>query len=84
MHYDIVQTEMHSTYTHGVSEAVFALSFLSNIILASRIANLQKNTLFSKRSYTSKARKSCFKYKKTYHIEDHWDQLGPMTKMASF
>ncbi|CAA7386633.1 Tn3 family transposase [Chryseobacterium fistulae] len=78
VHYDIVQTEMHSTDTHGASEAVFALSFLSDIILAPRIADFEKSVLFFPQGVAPPKLENHvlnIRKLKTDHIEDHWDQI---------
>ena len=53
MHNDVVKSDIHSTDTHGYSEAIFATTFLIGVSYAPRIKNLKKQTL-----YIFKSRKS--------------------------
>ena len=45
MRNDVVKSDIHSTDTHGFSEAVFAVSHLAGVSFAPRIKNLKKQNL---------------------------------------
>jgi TnpA family transposase len=47
MHNEVVETELHSTDTHGYTELVFAITYLLDIEFAPRIANFQDHILFT-------------------------------------
>jgi TnpA family transposase len=46
MHNQVVQSDIHSTDTHGFSERIFALSHLLGIEFAPRIKNFQEQNLY--------------------------------------
>jgi TnpA family transposase len=50
MHNDVVKSDVHSTDTHGFSEAIFCVTHLLGIAFAPRIKNLKRQTLYSFRS----------------------------------
>jgi DNA invertase Pin-like site-specific DNA recombinase len=50
MRNDVVKSDIHSTDTHGFSEAIFAVTHLLGISFAPRIKNLKKQTLYMFRS----------------------------------
>lgn len=55
-----IKSSIHSTDTHGYSEAVFAILHMLGIYFAPRIKNLKKATLYSfepRRSYETKGYK---------------------------
>ena len=45
MHNDVVKSDIHSTDTHGYSEAIFAVTHLLGFTFAPRIKNLKKQRL---------------------------------------
>lgn len=46
MHNDVIKSDIHSTDTHGYSEAIFAATHLLGVSYAPRIKNLKKQTLY--------------------------------------
>jgi TnpA family transposase len=50
MRNDVVRSDIHSTDTHGFSEAIFAVTHLLGISFAPRIKNLKKQNLYMFRS----------------------------------
>ena len=79
MRNDVVKSDIHSTDTHGYSEAVFAVTHLLGFSYAPRIKNLKKQTL-----YTFKSRKKSDhpdwkvkpdKYINREIIEETWDDI---------
>jgi TnpA family transposase len=50
MRNDVVKSDIHSTDTHGFSEAIFAVTHLLGISFAPRIKNLKKQNLYMFRS----------------------------------
>ena len=50
MRNDVVRSDIHSTDTHGFSEAVFAVTHLLGVSFAPRIKNLKKQNLYMFRS----------------------------------
>jgi TnpA family transposase len=50
MRNDVVKSDIHSTDTHGFSEAIFAITHLLGISFAPRIKNLKKQNLYMFRS----------------------------------
>jgi TnpA family transposase len=50
MRNDVVKSDIHSTDTHGFSEAIFAVTHLLGISFAPRIKNLKKQSLYMFRS----------------------------------
>lgn len=73
----IIKSDIHSTDTHGFTEAVFALMHLVGVIFAPRLKNLSNQTLYGFKS--SKINKNDFiTPKKRLNIElikQHWDDL---------
>lgn len=47
MHNDVVQSDIHSTDTHGYSEMIFGVAHLLGISFAPRIKNFKKQQLYS-------------------------------------
>jgi TnpA family transposase len=47
MRNDVVKSDIHSTDTHGYSEAIFAVTYLLGFSYAPRIKNLKKQTLYT-------------------------------------
>ncbi len=79
MHNDVVQSDIHSTDTHGYSEIIFGITHLLGISFAPRIKNLKDQKLYS---FISKAelRKKGYKIlsdKKinTKIIAENWDNI---------
>ena len=79
MRNDVIKSDIHSTDTHGYSEAIFAATHLLGFSYAPRIKNLKKQTL-----YIFKSRKhedqSDWKIKPGKYInrkivEDNWDDF---------
>src|ERR1700757_1748240 len=50
MRNDVVKSDIHSTDTHGFSEAIFAVTHLLGVSFAPRIKNLKKQNLYVFRS----------------------------------
>jgi TnpA family transposase len=50
MRNDVVKSDIHSTDTHGFSEAIFAITHMLEITFAPRIKNLEKQHLYMLRS----------------------------------
>src|SRR3954451_17640663 len=53
MRNDVVKSDIHSTDTHGFSEAIFAVTHLLSVSFAPRIKNLKKQNLYMFRSRRS-------------------------------
>ena len=47
MHNDVVQSDIHSTDTHGYSEVIFALTHLLGFSFAPRIKNFKEHQLYA-------------------------------------
>ena len=79
MHNDNIKSTMHSTDTHGQSEAAFALAYLLGFKLAPRISKLSDCTLYSleeREIYIDKDYKILpNKYVNTDLIEKYWDEI---------
>ncbi|MEM6699300.1 MAG: transposase, partial [Bacteroidota bacterium] len=79
LHNETIQSNIHSTDTHGYTEAVFALMNLLGIEFAPRIAKLYKQQLyaFAKNiEYTQKGYKILPDgYINTELIEENWDNI---------
>ncbi len=79
MRNDVVKSDIHSTDTHGYSEAIFATTHLLGFSFAPRIKNLKKQTLYIFKSRKSEDQ-SDWKIKPSKHmnrniIEDNWDDI---------
>ena len=79
MHNDVIKSDIHSTDTHGYSEAIFATTHLLGFSYAPRIKNLKEQTL-----YICKSRKNDHqpawavqptKYVNETLIEECWDDI---------
>jgi TnpA family transposase len=79
MHNDVIKSDIHSTDTHGYSEAIFGTMHLLGFSYAPRIKNIKRQRL-----YIFKSRKvfdrSQFKIAPTRYIdkktiEDNWDDI---------
>jgi TnpA family transposase len=81
MHNEVVKSDIHSTDTHGYSEAIFAVTHLLGFTFAPRIKNLKKQRLASFPQYKRKAYEAqgCRVvpdgYINTQLIEEHWDDI---------
>jgi TnpA family transposase len=77
MHNHIVKSDIHSTDTHGYTEAIFALMHMMGITFAPRIKNLSDQTLYGFKS--TKAAKEDFivpkKYLNIELIKQNWDDI---------
>lgn len=78
MHNDVIKSDIHSTDTHGYSEAIFAATHLLGVSYAPRIKNLKKQTLYNFKSgkhdhvdWTVKPTK----YINEAMIEECWDDI---------
>lgn len=79
MRNDVVKSDIHSTDTHGYSEAIFGATHLLGFSYAPRIKNLKKQSLYIFRS-RKKADRSDWvitpdKYINDSLIKKHWDDL---------
>ena len=81
MHNEVVKSDIHSTDTHGYSEAIFAVTHLLGFTFAPRIKNLKKQRLASFPQYKRKAYETQgFRvlpdgYINTQLIEAHWEDI---------
>ncbi len=79
MRNDVVKSDIHSTDTHGYSEAIFAVTHLLGFSYAPRIKNPKKQTLYIFKSRKSE-NKSQWKIKPDKYInrnitEETWDDI---------
>ena len=79
MHNDVVKSDIHSTDTHGYSEAIFGTTHLLGFSYAPRIKNLKKQHLyiFKNRSGVGRSewRIKPSGYVNRQHIADSWDDI---------
>ena len=79
MHNDVVKSDIHSTDTHGYSEAIFGTTHLLGFSYAPRIKNLKKQHLyiFKNRSGVDRSewRIKPSGYVNRQHIADNWDNI---------
>lgn len=79
MHDDVVKSTVHSTDTHGYSEAIFGVTHLLGISYAPRIKSLKRQTLYGFKSMSQEGRKSWAVAPTKYIDEDiicaHWDEI---------
>ena len=78
MHNDVIKSDIHSTDTHGYSEAIFAVTHLLGFSYAPRIKNLKKQTLYAfKSNKIDKPEWSiqATKYINNVVIEECWDDI---------
>lgn len=79
MRNDVVRSDIHSTDTHGYSEAIFGATYLLGFSYAPRIKNLKKQSLYLFRSRKKTDRSDWVivpdKYINDTLIEEHWDDL---------
>ncbi|MEA1972187.1 MAG: Tn3 family transposase, partial [Candidatus Cloacimonadota bacterium] len=79
LHNEVVQSEIHSTDTHGYNEIIFAVTHLLGISFAPRIANFKKQYLYSF-DPVSDVKKLGYKIVPNRKInikliEDNWDEI---------
>jgi TnpA family transposase len=79
MHNDVVQSDIHSTDTHGYSEMIFAVTHLLGISFAPRIKNFKDQQLYS---FEKPAELKALGYKilpkkriNTKIIHEQWDNI---------
>lgn len=79
MHNDVVKSTVHSTDTHGYSEAIFGATYLIDIAYAPRIKGLKRQTLYGFKSMMHENRKDWSVQPSKYADEDiiraHWDEI---------
>lgn len=79
MHNDVIKSDIHSTDTHGYSEAIFAITYLLGFSYAPRIKNLKKQTLYifksRKQDHQSTWSVQPTKYVNEALIEECWDDI---------
>lgn len=79
MRNDVVKSDIHSTDTHGYSEAIFGATHLLGFSYAPRIKNLKKQSLYIFRSRKKVDRSDWVitpdKYINDSLIKKHWDDL---------
>lgn len=79
MHNDVIQSDIHSTDTHGYTEAVFGLIHLLGFSFAPRIKGIGKQRLYLFRGHDRRARDG-WKIAPDHYINDtlireNWDDL---------
>ena len=79
LHNEVVQSDIHSTDTHGYNEIIFAVTHLLGISFAPRIANFKKQYLYSF-DYVANVKRLGYKVVprskiNTKIIEDNWDGI---------
>lgn len=79
MHNEVVKSDIHSTDTHGYSEAIFATTHLLGLSYAPRIKNVKKQTLyiFKSRKHDDQSgwKIRPAKYINRTIIEESWDDI---------
>jgi len=79
MHNLSIKSNIHSTDTHGYSEAIFGVLHLLDISFAPRIKNLKKSTLYSfdaRKIYEAKSYNILpHRYIDSELIKKHWDDI---------
>jgi len=79
MHNDVVKSDIHSTDTHGYSEAIFAVTYLLGFSYAPRIKNLKKQILyiFKSRKHMDQSNWKITpdKYVNEKLVEGNWDDF---------
>ncbi len=79
MHNDVVKSDIHSTDTHGYSEAIFSATHFLEIAYAPRIKSLKRQTLYAFRSTSQQDRKDWAvkpqKYIDEAVIREHWEDI---------
>jgi len=80
MHNDIVQSDIHSTDTHGYSELIFGVMHLLGFSYAPRIKNFKRQRLYGSREMRRDASSRDYHikprgYVNTHLILDHWEDI---------
>ena len=79
LHNNIVQSDIHSTDTHGYTELIFAVTYLLGFSFAPRIKNLKKQTLYSfinRKIYQEEGFQLLpERYINIEIIQEHWDDI---------
>ena len=79
MHNDVIQSDIHSTDTHGFSEVIFGLTHLLGFSFAPRISNFKDQQLYSlsyRKEYIEKGYALVPKHRVNVEkIEEHWDDI---------
>jgi TnpA family transposase len=79
MHNNVVQSDIHSTDTHGFSEVIYASTYLLGFRFAPRIKNLKKQKLYSFSSIKFHEKEGHLirpkELLKEDLIEEYWDQI---------
>jgi TnpA family transposase len=78
MRNDVIKSDIHSTDTHGYTEAIFGLTYLLGFSFAPRIKNVGKQTLYfchPKNRVDPDWKISPDKTVNTELIREHWDAL---------
>ena len=78
MHNDVIKSDIHSTDTHGYTEAIFAATYLLGFTYAPRIKNLKKQTLYlfkSRKGLDENWSLNSSKYVKENVISENWDDI---------
>jgi TnpA family transposase len=78
MHNDVVKSDIHSTDTHGYTEAVFGLTHLLGFSFAPRIKGVGKQTLYAFKSKNQVNAEWAIRPDKTINeavIRENWDDL---------
>ena len=80
LHSEAVQSDMHSTDTHGYTEMVFAVSHLMSITFAPRIKSLDEQNLWSFGQLKSELTRKAYSILPTYYVNEdsiksHWDDI---------
>lgn len=79
MHNDVVKSDLHSTDSHGYTEAIFGLTYLLGFAFGPRIKALAKQSRYHFRGFDREERKGWKiapdKYVNEALIIENWDQL---------
>jgi TnpA family transposase len=79
LHNNIVQSDIHSTDTHGYTELIFAVTYLLGFSFAPRIKNPKKQTLYSfinRKIYQEEGFQLLpERYINIEIIQEHWDDI---------
>ena len=79
MHNDVIKSDIHSTDTHGYSEAIFATTHILGFSYAPRIKNVQKQNLYIFKSRRLEDKKDWIIAPNKYVNEDviiqNWDDI---------
>ena len=78
MHNDVVKSDIHSTDTHGYTEAIFGLTHMLGFSFAPRIKGVGKQTLYAFKPRNQAARNWAIRPNKTVNetvILENWDDL---------